>query len=255
MIDRLSYQSHLRYVNAGVKFSYALLTLVLCIAARSFPTAAFVFAANWILTVWKGKIPFSSYIKLLLVPAAFLLVGTAVLIVNVSDTPLNAFAVPVGEWYLTGSRESVTEALLVCATAFASVTCLYFLALNTTMTDILGVLRKLHCPALLTELMLLIYRFIFLLTETASALMTAQEARLGNRDLRTGIRSFGRMGSALFVQALKRANILYDAMEARCYDGEIRVLSGERPAKIREIVSVAVFEAVLLGIVIGSRGM
>ena len=255
MIDRLCYQSKLRYMNASVKCLYAVLTLVFCIAARSFPAAAVVFAVNWILTVWKGGIPLSSYIRLLLVPAAFLIVGTAVLIVNISDVPMNAFAVQIGSRYLTGSRESVTEALRVGAAAMASVSCLYFLALSTTMTDIISTLRKIHCPALLTELMLLIYRFIFLLMGTAGSLMRAQEARLGNKDLRTGMRSFGMMGSALFLQALKRANALYDAMESRCYDGEIRVLSGERPPKKKEIILLAVFEILLLGIAIWSRGM
>ena len=68
------------------------------------------------------------------------------------------FAFPVGDWYITGSRDSVRDGALLWAVALSAVSCLYFLSLNTTMTDILEVLRKLHVPALLIELMLLIYR-------------------------------------------------------------------------------------------------
>ena len=116
----------------------------------------------------------------------------------------------------------------------------------------LEVLRKMRLPALLIELMMLIYRFIFLLLETASAIMTAQESRLGNRDYRTKVRSFGAMASALFVQSMRRSDALYDALESRCYDGTIRVLSQERPAKKKEIVGIALFESLLLLITIWS---
>ena len=61
--------------------------------------------------------------------------------------------------------------------------------------------------------------------------MTAQKARLGNRDLKTSIQSFGQMASVVFVRALKQSDALYNAMESRCYDGEIRVLSGEYTKK------------------------
>src|SRR5699024_6829097 len=125
---------------------------------------------NMILTVWKGGIPLSRYMKLLLIPAAFLIVGTAAIVVNVSAVPLDAFAFPAGDFYITGSRAGLRQALEICLTAMAAVSCLYFLALNTVMTDILGALRKMKVPALLIELMLLIYRFIFVLSETASAI-------------------------------------------------------------------------------------
>ena len=158
VIDKLCYQSKFRYVNASEKFVYAVLTLILCVISRSVLTAAVVFFVNVWLTVAKGGIPFARYGKLLLIPAAFLLVSTTALVVNLSRTPLDAFAVPLGGWYLTGSTASVLEALRLCCKAFAAVTCLYFLSLTTVMTDILGVLRKLHIPGLVIELMMLIYR-------------------------------------------------------------------------------------------------
>ena len=114
------------------------------------------------------------------------------------------------------------------------------------MTDILGAFRKLHIPSFLIELMLLIYRFIFVLSETAWAIMVSQQSRLGNRDLKTRMRSFGALGASLFILALKRSNALYDAMESRCYDGNIRVLSREQKARAGEIAAITVFELILV---------
>ena len=246
LIDKLSYQSKLRYVNASEKLVYALLTLVLCVLSRSVKVAVLVFAVNGVLTVGKGGIPFFRYIKLLMIPLAFLAAGTAAVMINVSRTPMDAFALPAGEWYITGSCEGIRRGLRLCVTALSAVSSLYFLSLNTVMTDILCACRKLHFPSLLTELMLLIYRFIFVLFETASSITVSQQSRLGNRSFKTRIRSFGKLGSSLFILALKRSGALYDAMESRCYDGSIRVLSREQPAKAGEIAVIALYGAVLV---------
>lgn len=246
LIDKLSYQSKLRYVNASEKLVYALLTHVLCVLSRSVKVAVLVFAVNGVLTVGKGGIPFFRYIKLLMIPLAFLAAGTAVVMINVSRTPMDAFALPAGEWYITGSCEGIRRGLRLCVTALSAVSSLYFLSLNTVMTDILCACRKLHFPSLLTELMLLIYRFIFVLFETASSITVSQQSRLGNRSFKTRIRSFGKLGSSLFILALKRSGALYDAMESRCYDGSIRVLSREQPAKAGEIAVIALYGAALV---------
>ena len=84
LIDKLSYQSKLRYVNASEKLVYALLTLVLCVLSRSVKVAVLVFAVNGVLTVGKGGIPLFRYIKLLMIPLAFLAAGTAAVMINVS---------------------------------------------------------------------------------------------------------------------------------------------------------------------------
>ena len=246
LIDKLSYQSKLRYVNASEKLVYALLTLVLCVLSRSVKVAVLVFAVNGVLTVGKGGIPLFRYIKLLMIPLAFLAAGTAAVMINVSRIPMDAFALPAGEWYITGSCEGIRCGLRLCITALSAVSSLYFLSLNTVMTDILCACRKLHFPPLLTELMLLIYRFIFVLFETASSITVSQQSRLGNRSFKTRIRSFGKLGSSLFILALKRSGALYDAMESRCYDGSIRVLSREQPAKAGEIAVIALYGAVLV---------
>ena len=246
LIDKLSYQSKLRYVNASEKLVYALLTLVLCVLSRSVKVAVLVFAVNGVLTVGKGGIPLFRYIKLLMIPLAFLAAGTAAVMINVSRIPMDAFALPAGEWYITGSCEGIRCGLRLCITALSAVSSLYFLSLNTVMTDILCACRKLQFPSLLTELMLLIYRFIFVLFETASSITVSQQSRLGNRSFKTRIRSFGKLGSSLFILALKRSGALYDAMESRCYDGSIRVLSREQPAKAGEIAVIALYGAVLV---------
>lgn len=92
------------------------------------------------------------------------------------------------------------------------------------MVDLFSVLRKLRLPKLMIEMMDLIYRFIFVLLETAGTMYTAQNSRLGYVNLVSGYRSMGSLVSALFIRSYKRSNELYTSLEARGYDGELRVL-------------------------------
>lgn len=246
IIDKLSYQSKLRYKNAGEKFGFSVATLILCVAGGSAVIGLPVFALMGVLTVWKGGIPLRRYLKLLTIPLMFLLLNVLILGLSIRRTPLDVFAVSFGGWYLTAGRETIRYALRIFVTAMAAVSCLYFLSCNTPMTDILNVLKKLKCPKLLIELMLLIYRFIFVLLDCAHAISVSQKSRLGNITCRTSLKSFGALASALFVRAVNRSGSLYDAMESRCYDGDIHVLSEDDPPRKTEAAAILCFEAILL---------
>ena len=190
------------------------------------------------------------YMHFMTIPLAFLILSTLAIMFNISRTPLDLFAIPMGNWYLTSSRDSFRYSLQLILTALSSVSCLYFLSFSTPIPDILNVLGTMHCPKLLIELMLLIYRFIFVLLSVASAITTSQQSRLGNKDYKTSLKSFSAMVSVLFIRSFKRANALYDAMESRCYDGTIHVLNETVPPKKKNILAIAVFEIVLLSLTV-----
>ena len=82
VIDKLCYQSKLRYENPGEKFAFAVITLCICVMSRSIAVACIVLAVTGILTVWKGGIPVSRYLKFLTIPLAFLLLSTLAIILN-----------------------------------------------------------------------------------------------------------------------------------------------------------------------------
>ena len=59
------------------------------------------------------------------------------------------------------------------------------------------------------------------------------------------------MGWLLMIRAIGRSKALYDAMEARCYDGTIQVLSEEKPPEERDIILIILFEVCLLAAAFG----
>lgn len=249
-IDKLCYTSGLRYVNAGEKCFFSLVSIILCIGSRSVPASLAVFSVCAFFSIKKGGISVIRYLKLLTVPLVFLLMSTLAILVSISSSPPDSFAVHAGFFYLTVRLEDIFPALQLVITSLACVSCLYFLTFSTPVTDILAVLEACRLPRTLIELMLLTYRFIFILLETAYAMILSQDARLGNRDFRTSIKSRGLLASTLFIRAMRQAGALYDAMESRCYSGQIRVLKENNPPRPGEIILIAAFEIFLALLII-----
>jgi len=185
-----------------------------------------------------------------MVPLTFLVLSTIAVVVNISKTPLDAYALSLGKYFITGSYAGLWKGIQLCITALASVSCLYFLSLNTTMTDILAVMKKMKIPNLFIELMLLIYRYIFILLDVARHIGLSQDSRLGNKDYKTSIKSFSGLVSALFIRAMKKSRSLFDSMEARGYDGEIKVLEEHYPIKKNTVILFILFEMTLLAVTI-----
>ena len=119
------------------------------------------------------------------------------------------------------------------------------MTLTTPLTELVSVLRKAHVPKLLVELMNMIYRYIFIMLETYTRLRNSAESRLGYCDFKTSCYSFGQIASNLFVVTLKKGNAYYNALEARCYDGELNFLEDVKPVKTWQIAFAIAFISIL----------
>lgn len=224
-IDRYAYSSKLRHKNPQSKLAFALFTLVVCIWADSIPVSLIILSMMAWVTVRKGGTPFLLFLKLMFIPMSFLALGILTVAFAVSESDAGfLWHVPAFGRYCGISETGIVTAAVLFFKALGAVSCLYYLSLSTPMADLLYAFRKMRCPKLAAELMGLIYRFIFILLETAETMATAQTARMGYDRLSNGFRSLGMLVSALFVRSLRRADAIYTALEARGYDGEINVL-------------------------------
>lgn len=239
LIDTLAYSSRLRHRSPGLKAGLATGALLVCVGAPSYLVAGVTLAIMAGLSVIGGGVPLRRYLALMAAPLSFLIPGTLAVVIQVSPTPLG--------------RESLLAGGKLFCTALSAVSCLYFLSLTTPMTDILHVLRRARCPALIVELMFLIYRFLFVLLEAARAILTAQDCRLGNRRFKTTLRARGQLLAVLFQRAMFRSSLLYTAMESRCYDGQLRVLSRTATAGAGEKAAAGMFLALLAGLAVAGK--
>lgn len=234
LFDKLAYSSPIRQKSPALKSLFSVGSLIVCVTFREPVVCLLIFLGMMAATLRFACLSPSRYFRLLLGPAVFLALSSVAILFVLSDTPPQLLAIPVFSRYLGISSASFVHWAQLMAVAFSSVSCLYFLILTTPITDLLTVLRRLHCPWLLLELMLLIYRSIFVLLDIADAIQTSQNCRLGNRSFRSKLSCMGQMLSVLLVRSLKRSSLLYDAMESRLYDGQIRVLEETHPACTKE---------------------
>ena len=67
------------------------------------------------------------------------------------------------------------------------------------------------------------------------------QSRQGYCDLKTSYYTFGSIASNMLVVSLKKANSYYDAMEARCYDGDLIFWEEDKKIEKIQIVTAAAF--------------
>lgn len=236
-IDRLSYMSRLRGINEGEKALFCFGSMAAVLSAREFSLAAAVALINSILIVGIGKTPFRVYVKLLLVPLFFIVCTAAVFVPQLHLFPLS----------LSVSRSGIMDAVQTGSVSFSCVTCLFAMTLSTPVSHITALMRRLHVPDLFTELMLFMYRSVFIMWDTARSIRRSAYARMGDRTGRTALRTFVMLIPRIFVLSIRRAMLLYDAMEARGYDGgAMRVLSAERPVCALRVCLIVLYVGVLL---------
>ena len=91
-------------------------------------------------------------------------------------------------------------------------------------------LGRLGVPRPVRELILLIYRLIFVFLERAAVGRQAQVARLGYDGPRRSIRSLGWLAGSLFQRSLDRGRRLETGLAARGFTGDLPQLGSDRAA-------------------------
>lgn len=247
-IDKYAYISKLKHTDPMQKFVFSLLTLGVCLWADSVLISITVILIMGWVTVCKGGTHVSFFLKLLLVPMAFLIIGVLTIAISASDNESAfLFSKAIAGTYIGVSQVGLQDAMRLFFKAMGAVSCLYYLSLSTPVVDIMAVLRKFKVPRLFIELMGLIYRFIFVMAETADTMFVAQNSRLGYSSISSGYRSMGALVSMLFIRAYKRGDELYTALEARGYDGELNVLEEKFESHWTGYIPMVAINLVLIG--------
>jgi cobalt/nickel transport system permease protein len=187
----------------------------------------------WI--VGYARIPIKTFLRLIYVALLFWLTSVPALAINaVNTTDLTSIQLDslagftIGSYYIYISSQGIIQVLTILTRALAALSCLYFIMLTVPFAELLQALRKFGFPQLLTELLLLMYRFIFVLLNTASELWTAQQARFGYRTFNSGMKSLALLIGQLFQRTIQNYRQMSLSIESRGFNGEFRVWYPER---------------------------
>lgn len=245
-IDKLAYISGLKNVNPMEKLIFAMATMILCICLNNKIDSIAILLLMSFITIFKGKISFRDYIKFMLLPLAFIVIGVLTIAINVVTNEEVIFKFTIFSITIGCTYNSILIAASLFFKSLGSVSCLYFLTLSTPVFEMLSTLRKLRIPKLFVELMGLIYRFIFVLLNTANMIYISQSSRIGYSNFKTSFNSLGKLITTLFISSYKRSQDIYTAMESRCYEGEINLLENSCKYSFKNILFIVFVELALI---------
>ena len=233
-IDTSAHTNRWRKKSLAEKALLALGMLVVAVVVTSWKADLAVAATMIVATLFGARVSFSLWWKTMTAPFGFLVIGVARVVFQIQD------------WHVGLAPHGLDLAIRLAAHAFAGVTCLLFLALTTPAADLTAGLRRVGVPAEIVEMMLLIYRFVFQLADTAQTMHAAQAARLGYSSYRRHMHSLGILIAALMPRALARAEALEVGLAARGWHGDLKVLSPVRPASLWWIGGILILELIIL---------
>lgn len=246
-IDKVAYISGFKNVNPIEKFIFSMITMIICITLNNIVVSILILLVMSALTVFKGKVGVKNYLTLMSLPLTFLIISILTIAIGViHDNKDVIFSFTIFRVNLGSTKDSMELALKLFLKSLASVSCLYFLTLSTPVFEVLNVLKKLKLPKLFVELMGLIYRFIFVLLDTANMIYISQNSRLGYSNIKISYNSLAKLISSLFIKSYKHSQDIYTSMESRCYDGDINLIENNYKYSYKNITFMIVFEIILI---------
>jgi cobalt/nickel transport system permease protein len=252
-LDTLAYTNQLRHLPPEHKLAFAFTMLTIALLAQPFVQ---LMIAGW-LSVWTvgyGKIPLSVYLRLLAIVILFWLTSVPALLIDV--VPIQEISrisgeggVTIGSFYLCWSESGSALLGQMLTRALATSACLYFVMLTIPFVALLEVLQRIGLPLILQELLLLMYRFIFLLLATASEISIAQHSRNGYRGWKRSLQSLSLLVSQLFQRSMQHYHQFTLSTAARGFNGTFRVWSSQQyRSSPRYMLEAVVGCAVLIGL-------
>lgn len=254
ILDDYAVLSPLRYKNNWLKLAIVTFGILAGVSSNSPFVPLIIALCMGFATVSFGKIPAKFYMRLLAVPAGFVLVSV-IIIAFFFGEGVNLFAFDVLGFTLGVSSEGLNMALLVLARALGGMSCLFFLSLTTPMIELFSVLKATKFPDSFIEIAMMMYRYIFVFLEVAMSVKYAQTVRLGYKDFRTSFNSMVMLGTNLFIRSWEQGEKLYLSMNSRCYDGKLIVFDEKRPVKLAEIALTSAYFALVIAVFYLTRDM
>lgn len=228
-------------LDARVKLvaAFLLLGMVLSSATLLFPVIAALFSFVFCLAAGISR-------RSLLLRYLEPLLITAVLITlkALFSGSLTIWSVTIGGLDLAVHEDGLREGLLIGSRILGAVGIMSVLGFTTPFNELLAAFAWFRIPRGFVEVLLLAYRYIFLLFDEASTIYQAQKNRLGYATLGRGFRSFGVLAGSLTIKAFEHSQNTALSMAQRGYDGSLPT-GRLRPFRLPEVVISSLFVAVV----------
>jgi len=234
----------------AVAFAFAITTV-----AEGDWSAIAGFGALAALTVILSRLPPLLVFRRALIALPFVAAAIPLIFTREGNT---VATMPLVGW--TASAEGLTAVATIVLKSWLSVLLAVVLTSTTQPIDLIRGLERLRVPRVLASTIFFMYRYLYVIGAEGQRMMRARESRSaaapgGSRSGGTVFwraRVLGNMVGSLFLRSFERSERIYDAMQARGYDGTIRFAS-ERALTRTDWLLFAAATILLGGLVLYGR--
>ncbi len=238
LIDRNAQTNRWRRIPALDKAVFAIGMMVVCLVS-GWPAQLTVIVLMLCSLVLGARVPSRDVWSCATIPLGFIAASTVAQIITLHFNG----GVPV----FGIAPEALLPAARVALRSFACLSALLWLALTTPLTDIVQLLRRLGVGSEISDIALMMFRFIWLTLDCVESGVQSQANRLGYATYRGGLRSMGTLLASLLPRVLSRARRLEAGLAARGYTGELRFVELQHArSRPRQLLILGLLAGVLV---------
>lgn len=237
-LSDIAFTNRWRHRNPWEKVLFGGGFLLVVLVIPPVPWAIVVAATVSLAATAGARIPVRSWLAVLSLPVSLAML-TAVGILIQIDASVESFSVAI-------DVNGVPMATGLLLRSIAAISCLAFIGWTTPLMELIPVAGRVGVPAVLIDLALMIYHFLFVTATTLGEMRRAQSWRLGKADVRSRVRAMSMLAAGLFVRCIDRVRRLQDGIEARGYEGRLWILASERGASPAFVAATLVLQVGLL---------
>jgi cobalt/nickel transport system permease protein len=255
LLEDIAQKNGLREVNTYLKLTAGLGAILLCLLSTSFIPPLFIAAVLSGTILLLARVNVRIYAELFILPLWFAVLSVAGIILITGGNEIFWQWDLLSGFSLSVTRESMNRGAFVFCRIIGGMSALCFISLTTPMTDIFTAFRQCKIPEAVIDLMMIIYRTIFILMDQVIQIYHAQIMRLGYSTYRESIQSFATLCGAAFITSWDAGDDLIRAMDARCYNGKFALLGENRHVEFVPGLVVMVFLVLSAAVVIISGNL
>ncbi len=249
-LEEIAQKNGLRETNTELKLACGLGAIVLCLLSSSFIPPLFIGVILFTATLFLARVDTGTCVKLYGAPLVFAVMSiTGIILIYGGQEVFWRWDI-LPSLSLSVTRESINQGFFVFCRIAGGMSSLIFIAVTTPVTDIFAILRRCRIPEVAIDLMMIIYRTVFILLDQVIQVYNAQVMRLGYSGFRESIRSFASLCGTAFIASWDAGDDLIRAMDARCYTGKFALLGETRPVEAVPCLAVTAFLVISGAIVI-----
>ena len=199
----------IHHLHPIVKLFFTVFFIIFILTSTSYALFSYLFLICLVILIcFLAKIPVREMLKRTLIglPFSFFLGLSNVILM---PTPISFYNIP-----LTIGLLSMISIMLK---TFLCLAVVFLFVATTPLEDIAGAFVLLHVPYFLVSIILVTYRYIYLLVEEAGKMHQAYILRHFKKDA-LEMKHMGSFLGLLFVRSLHHAHLVDDAMSLRGYD-------------------------------------